>query len=116
MYRCQRGFTLVEMIIVVFIIGVILMITLPDLRSAAEGAQEKACEANRRMISTQLDSYFLDHGHQYPAAETFLDTLVQEGYLQSTPACPAGGTYSVTYAEEGGEQTATVTCSVHESD
>ena len=65
--RDQRGLTLIEMLVVLFIIGVIVAIALPNLKAAGETAQEKACAANRRLIGAQADNFFLEVG-RHPRA------------------------------------------------
>lgn len=112
----QSGFTLVEMIVVLFVISVVLMIALPDLRHAGVKAQLTTCEANQRLIRTQLENYYLDHQYRYPLQDQsapspaeILQHLQAEHYLQTVPSCPSGGTYAIRYLEEAVE----VTCSVH---
>lgn len=88
----ESGFTLVEMLVVLFVIGIILAIAIPNLRTAGESAQLKADQANRRLISAQVEQYYLEHG-SYPKS---VQTLVKEGYLQSVPTCPKGsGNYVI---------------------
>lgn len=90
-FVAQRGFTLMEMIIVVFIIGVILAIAMPNLRVAGMKAQEQADRANRQMIGAQADNYYLEYG-KYPAK---VEELVKRGYLRSAPKCPFGKEYQI---------------------
>lgn len=104
--RDQRGLTLIEMLVVLFIIGVIVAIALPNLKAAGETAQEKACAANRRLIGAQADNFFLEIG-RYPRSVT---ELKQKGFLRTKPACPAKGTYRI--RPEASEEKR-VTCSVH---
>lgn len=82
----EKGFTLIEMLVVLFIIGIIITIAIPNLKSAGESAQERADQANRRLISAQADNYYLEYG-EYPAS---VDELVKRGYLRSVPPCPGG--------------------------
>lgn len=103
-WRMMSGFTLVEMIVVLFVISVVLMMALPNLRQAGVKAQVTTCEANQRLIHTQLENYFLDHQYRYPlqeqsspSAEEILKQLQAEHYLQTVPACPADGTYAIVY-------------------
>lgn len=118
----ESGFTLVEMIVVLFVISVVLMIALPDLRQSGVKAQETTCEANQRLIRSQLENYYLDHRYQYPlegkvppaSSQEVLNQLRSEKYLQTIPACPSGGDYMLTFEPAGGsDRTAQVTCSVH---
>ncbi|MBD1371216.1 prepilin-type N-terminal cleavage/methylation domain-containing protein [Hazenella sp. IB182357] len=88
----DEGFTLIEMLVVLFIIGLILAIMIPNLRSAGEKAQTQAYQANRQLIGSQLDHYYLEFG-KYPVQ---LSELVEMGYLKSIPNCPGGkGKYSI---------------------
>ncbi|MGA8941893.1 MAG: prepilin-type N-terminal cleavage/methylation domain-containing protein [Thermoactinomyces sp.] len=82
----EKGFTLVEMLIVLFIIGLILAIAIPNLKAAGSKAQEKADLANRQIIAAQADHYFLEYG-EYPGS---VKELVSRGYLRSVPPCPGG--------------------------
>lgn len=82
----EQGFTLMEMLIVLFIIGVIIAIALPNLKSAGERARDKADLANRRMIGSQADNFYLERG-RYPLT---VQELVNAGYLRTVPTCPGG--------------------------
>ncbi|WP_170105340.1 competence type IV pilus major pilin ComGC [Desmospora activa] len=102
----ERGFTLIEMLVVLFVIGIIIAIALPNLKAAGESAQAKSCEANRKLIGTQADNHYLETGN-YPAN---VDQLQQRDYLRSTPVCPAKGKYSI-HPNSSAEKR--VSCSVH---
>lgn len=118
----EAGFTLVEMIVVLFVISVVLMIALPDLRQSGVKAQETTCEANQRLIRAQLENYYLDHRYQYPlegqvpsaSSQEVLAELKSGKYLQTIPACPSGGEYKLTFGSTSGSgRSAQVSCSVH---
>lgn len=111
MAKRERGFSLLEMLVVLFVIGVLLMIALPNFRGVAERSQAKACYANQRLLLDQLEQYRLDKG-SYPMENNAvnLERLVQEKYLQRVPQCPKGNAdYTVTVS---GEEVK-VTCSHH---
>ncbi len=80
-----HGFTLVEMLIVLFIIGALLLVIVPNLTDAGVDAQEKACDANKKLIAAQAENYYLNNGNNYPSD---VGELVAEGYLSEPPACP----------------------------
>lgn len=101
----ERGFTLVEMLVVIFIIGVIITIALPNFMSAGEKAQQRADEANKRLISAQADNYYLENG-EYPNS---VEELVRKGYLRSVPSCPGKGVYKINRGKDVAER---VSCSV----
>ena len=119
--RRESGFTLVEMIVVLFVISVVLMIALPDLRQSGVKAQVTTCEANQRLIRTQLENYYLDHGYQYPLqdeassanSQEILEELQDKKYLQTIPSCPSGGAYEIRYEPTGTEHSSHVSCTVH---
>lgn len=90
--RQEQGFTLVEMLVVLFIIGIIIAIALPNFLSATKKANLQADKANRRMITMQVENFYLDHG-KYP---TSIQQLVQAKYLRSVPKCPGdAGNYQL---------------------
>jgi prepilin-type N-terminal cleavage/methylation domain-containing protein len=103
--RNDKGFTLLEMVIVVAIIGILMLIALPNYRGAAENAQKLSCDANEKSIAAQYDQYYIDH-HAYP---TKIDQLVGQ-YLKEVPQCPSGGTYKV----DTTGSSVVVTCTVHQ--
>ncbi|MCS1350544.1 competence type IV pilus major pilin ComGC [Mechercharimyces sp. CAU 1602] len=105
-WRDERGFTLIEMLVVLFIIGVVIAIALPNLISAGEKAQQRACAASRKMIGAQADNYFLEMG-KYPAT---VAALTEAQYLRSTPTCPAGGKYTI---DTGAVSEKRVVCTKH---
>jgi prepilin-type N-terminal cleavage/methylation domain-containing protein len=84
--REEEGFTLIEMLIVLFIIGIVLAIAIPNLKSAGETARERADQANRKLIGSQADNYYLEHG-KYPSS---VEELVKKNYIRSAPQCPGG--------------------------
>lgn len=88
----EQGFTLIEMVVVLFIIGIIIAIALPNLKSVGETAIERADQVNRQLISSQADQYYLEFG-RYPKS---VDELVKQKFLHSVPKCPGGkGVYVI---------------------
>ena len=92
--RARRGFTLVEIMIVVLIIAVLLNIAAPQLVRARNSAQARSCIANLHSINAAKEAWALQNNK--PAAATPLQSDIQP-YLNrlSAPACPSGGTYSI---------------------
>ncbi|RAL25917.1 competence type IV pilus major pilin ComGC [Thermoflavimicrobium daqui] len=82
----EKGFTLVEMIVVLFIIGLVVACAIPNLKAAGETARERVDQMNRKLISAQADNYYLEYG-EYPAS---VQELVKRNFLRSEPECPGG--------------------------
>lgn len=81
--RCQ-GFTLLELIVVISIIGILATIVLPAMRDVPRRAQEAALKTDLRTMRDMLDQHLGDKGHYPPT----LETLVEAGYLRSIPVDP----------------------------
>jgi general secretion pathway protein G len=82
--RTKDGFTLIELIIVLSIIGLLVGLGLPTYRSARVKAEEAVLKENLFILRTQIDLYAQDKG-KYPSS---LQALVQDSYLRSIPVDP----------------------------
>ena len=90
--RKKKGFTLIELMIVIAIIAILAAILVPNFVRARSQGLLTACKSNEKNIGTACEMYSTDNSGLYPAASTGLTTA----YIQTIPACPAAGTYSYT--------------------
>lgn len=82
----EKGFTLVEMMIVMLVISVLLIVTIPNVAKHNENINAKGCEAYVKMVEAQVQSYKLKNNKIPTLAE-----LKTDGYLSAT-GCPDGNT------------------------
>ena len=103
MFRKEEGFTLVELMVVVLIIGILVAIAIPVFSAAKRNAQTKACWANQRTIDGAVNSYQAEFG-VFPAAGAVNagSDLVTTNYLKVAPIDP--GTAATPYVTAAGAQ------------
>jgi general secretion pathway protein G len=80
----EAGFTLMELMIVMMIIGILATLAVPSFKSAIKTAKEAVLKEDLRVMRSAIDSYTMDK----QKAPQSLDDLVQEGYLKAIPKDP----------------------------
>lgn len=102
--RDRRGFTFIEMLIVVAIIGILATIALPSFQLAVTKAKEAALKENLFILRDVIDQYYADQ-ERYPPS---LAELAEKRYLRRVPVDPITGksdSWSFVYAtDEQGQE------------
>lgn len=99
----QTGFTLIELMVVVVILGILAAVVVPRVMDRPEQARIAAASNNIRAIQSALDMYKLDN-HNYPTTDQGLEALVQaptteprptnwSRYMDKVPLDPWGNAY-----------------------
>jgi prepilin-type N-terminal cleavage/methylation domain-containing protein len=106
----RKGFTLVEVMIVVGILGVILMIAGPTWVRQRELSRLRSCQENLSKIQGAKEQWALENSKPGSAEPAWDDLCNEEGsgYLQKEPVCPAEGDYTIGAVGE------TASCSITE--
>lgn len=89
----KKGFTLVEIMIVVAIIGIIIAIAVPAFLRARENARGRACQENLSKIDGAKEQYAIEKKAMNGGAAVSTDLANADGtgYLKTWPECPASG-------------------------
>ena len=91
----EKGFTLIEMLIVVAIIAVLVAIILPIFTNQVNKARTSADKANERLLQAQVD-LFLAEGNTFDDTGDFIDELIEKGYLREGEVkSPFGADYEL---------------------
>ena len=89
----RKGFTLVEIMIVVLIIGILMAIAVPNFIQARQTSRRNSCIANLKQIDSAKEQFAMENKLDTGATVAWTDLVTT--YMKSQPTCPGGGTYTI---------------------
>ena len=107
--KMMKGFTLVEIMIVVAIIAILAAIAIPNFIKYRTESQNNACVSTQATIVTAAENWLSKPGRgaTAPTLDQLVTTGSTTGYFKTTPKCPTAGTYKIELDANGA---VTVTC------
>ncbi|MDO4197735.1 MAG: competence type IV pilus major pilin ComGC [Erysipelotrichaceae bacterium] len=88
----KKGFTLLEMIVVVIIVSVLMLLTIPNISKVIDSVDSKACDAMTKVVDSGIVEFKLDYG----TMPNSITDLVNGGYIDSSQtSCSNGKALSI---------------------
>jgi len=101
--RNQGGFTLIELMVVIVIIGILVAIALPNFIGAQDRAKVSSVKSNMRTFQTMVETYGVDFGGRYPDTVDILEAAAGTGSYLKTYSNPFTGKALTVAATAEGE-------------
>jgi general secretion pathway protein G len=92
----KNGFTLVEVLLVVVILGLLAMVAIPRFAASGEDAKTNACKANVSLLNSQIELYAVQHDGTYPADQSEFESMILKNtdlFPDGAPECPYEDAY-----------------------
>ena len=92
----RRGFTLLEILIVVAVLGILVGMAFPNFLKSRNNAQKQICIENLSQIESAKQIWGVENGKKDGDPPTDGDLFGSSRYMKKKPMCPGGGTYDLT--------------------
>ncbi|PKQ28661.1 MAG: hypothetical protein CVT63_01745 [Candidatus Anoxymicrobium japonicum] len=99
----EKGFTLIELMIVILIIAILVAIAIPVFLAAKKNAQTRTCQANMRTIDGAVNTYCAQY-EAYPPAGA-VSAELGPSFLKRNPTCPGATPAAYTLSSVSGDVT-----------
>jgi len=90
-YKNNKGFTLIEIMIVICIISTLMAIVIPSFQHSRDQAKLASCQENIKNMATAVEMYAMDNLQVPPTTTDGLPKLVSSGYIKAVPLEPVAG-------------------------
>lgn len=91
----RNGFTLIEIMVVVGIIGIVLALAIPNFLKSRVAARQNICIENLSQIESAKQQWGLEAGKKSGDTPVEADLIGDDKYMKRLPVCPGGGTYDL---------------------
>ena len=121
MFRNDKGFTLIELMVVVLILGILMAIAIPVFTSASARAEQRACEASMTTVERAWEQYVADQEGSVTTPADWaglMDVLIADAagestYVKTEPVCKTVGPGAYSAVWDTTTNVLTVSCSEH---